>query len=121
MTIIQRKSGSLWQYYRDWPFIDNNGAITDVPDNPDSASFKYKQDITGQRGNNGTKDVKIIVPLKYFSTFWWTREMSLINCEINIFLTWSEECIIVTGRDYVDGKAKFAITDTSSCNFISST
>ena len=37
--------------------------------------------------------------------------MLLINCEINIFLTWSEECIIITGT--VDDKEpKFAITDT---------
>ena len=27
-----KTSGSLWQYYRDEPFIDNNGDIIDVPD-----------------------------------------------------------------------------------------
>ena len=37
--------------------------------------------------------------------------MLLINCEINIFLTWSDECIIVT-ESYGDQKPKFAITDT---------
>ena len=37
--------------------------------------------------------------------------MSLINCEINIFLTWSEKSIIVTG-DYADREPKFAITET---------
>ena len=37
--------------------------------------------------------------------------MPLINCEINIFLTWSAKCIIVTG-DYGNQKLKFAITDT---------
>ena len=36
--------------------------------------------------------------------------MRLINCEINIFLTWSEENIIVT-RNYGDEKPKFPITD----------
>ena len=35
--------GTLWQYYRDEPFINNNGILTDVPDDPDRASFKYKQ------------------------------------------------------------------------------
>ena len=30
-----KTSGSLWQYYRDELFI-NNGAIIDVPDNPDN-------------------------------------------------------------------------------------
>ena len=37
-----KSSGSLWQYYRDEPFIGNNGNIVDVPDDPDNASFKYK-------------------------------------------------------------------------------
>ena len=37
--------------------------------------------------------------------------MSLINCEINNFLTWSKECIIVTSRAYSNKKPKFAITD----------
>ena len=35
--------GTLWQYYRDEPFINNNGILIDVPDDPDRASFKYKQ------------------------------------------------------------------------------
>ena len=34
-----KTSGSLWQYYRDQPFI-NNDIIIDVPDDPDSTSFK---------------------------------------------------------------------------------
>ena len=37
--------------------------------------------------------------------------MPLINCEINILLTWSEEYITVTGN-YGDQKPRFAITDT---------
>ena len=40
--------------------------------------------------------------------------MTLINYEINIFLTWSEECIIVT-RDYGNTKSKFAIADRKLC------
>ena len=81
-----KTSGNLWQYYRDEPFINNDGVVNDVPDNPDSASFEYKQKITGQTCNDGTKDVQIMVPLKYLSNFWRTLEMPLINCEINIFL-----------------------------------
>ena len=52
-----------------------------------------------------------MVPLKYLSNFWRALEIPLINSEINIFLTWSERCIIVTG-DYGDREPKFAITDT---------
>ena len=53
-----KTSGSSWQYYRDEPFIDNNGVIIDVLDEPDSASFKSKHKITGQRGIDGTKMFK---------------------------------------------------------------
>ena len=37
--------------------------------------------------------------------------MPLINCKINVFLTWPEEYIIVTG-DYGIGEPKLAITHT---------
>ena len=59
-----KASGSLWQYYKDESFIDNNGNIIDVPDNPDNTSLKYKQKITGQTENDSTKDVQIMIPLK---------------------------------------------------------
>ena len=75
-------SGSLCQYYTDEGFICNNGVIVNVPDDLDSASFKYKQEITQ---NDRTKDVQIMIPLKYLSSFWRTFEMPLINCKINIF------------------------------------
>ena len=37
-----KTSGSLWQYYWDEPFIDNNGAIIDIPDDLNNISFNYK-------------------------------------------------------------------------------
>ena len=75
-----KTSGSLWQYYKD----DPNDNLTD------SESFKSKVKITGNTPTNGnTKDVEIIVPLKYLSNFWRTFEIPLINCEVNLILTWS--------------------------------
>ena len=47
------------------------------------------------------------VQLKYLSNFWRTFEMALINCKINVFLTWPEKCFIVTG----DNKPKMETTD----------
>ena len=105
------KTTESWQYCKDEPAISNNGIIIDFPDDPDSVSCKYKQKITGQTGNYGTKDVQIIVPLKNLSNFWRTFELPLINCEINVFFTWSAECIIVTGTAD-NQEPKFAITDT---------
>ena len=49
----------------------------------------------GKTPNDGnTKNVEIIVPLKYLSNFWRTLEMPLINCEVNLLLTWAKDCVI---------------------------
>ena len=83
--VYSKTSGSLWQYYRDESAIDNNDNIIDLhANNNNSASFKFKQQITRQTGNNETKDVKIMVPLKYLSNFWRALEMPLFNCEISL-------------------------------------
>ena len=34
------------------------------------------------------------MPLKYLSNFWRTLDIPLINCEINLILTWSENCVL---------------------------
>ena len=49
-----------------------------------------------------------MVPLKYFSNFWRTLEMPLINCEVNLILTWSSTCVITDSN----GAGTFEITDT---------
>ena len=103
-----KTSGSLWQYYRDEPALTNAGAPDNFPDN--NASFKYKQKLTGSTGNNGTNAVKLMVPLKYLSNFWRTCEMLSVNCEINLILTWSANCVISNAA--VNQTTTFSITDT---------
>ena len=73
-------------------------------------SFKLKEKIRGQADNNSIKDVEIMVPLKCLSNFWSTLEMSLINCEINLILTWSTNCVIK--YSVIDQATRFAITGT---------
>ena len=75
------------------------------------ASFKFKQRRTGKMHDaNGKKDdvEKEMVPLKYLSNFWRTLKMPLINCEINLNLTWSEKCVLSNDTKVTT----FAITDT---------
>ena len=43
-----KTSGSLWQYYRYEPALDNNVNIDFPDDNNNSVSFKFKQKIIGQ-------------------------------------------------------------------------
>ena len=63
-----KTSGSLWHYYRDEPFL--NGTISHFSaDNNNSASFKFKTKIASRTENDGTKNVKIRVPLKYLGNF----------------------------------------------------
>ena len=46
-----------------------------------SPSFKCKARLIGNTETNRTKNgLKIAVPLKYFSNFWRSSEMPLINC-----------------------------------------
>ena len=59
------------------------------------ASFKFKPKIiAGETTDGGTKNIQIMMPLKYLCNIWKTLEMHLINCEINLVLTWSEKCVL---------------------------
>ena len=106
-----KTSGCLWQYYRDKPAINNNCVIVAFDAANVTDLFNFKEKLTGQTNDSGTKDVEIIVPLNYLTSFWRTLEMFLINCEINFILTWSANYAIVFTAVANQG-ATFAITDT---------
>ena len=89
-----KTSGSLWEYHRDEPALTDAGTIDNCHAANNSALFKFKQKTTGKTADGGTKDVEIMVPLKYLSNFRRTLEMPLINCEINLTLTWSDKCAL---------------------------
>ena len=94
-----KTTGSLWQYFRDEP--DDNIE--------DSESFKSKIKIKGKTpDDDNEKDVEVMVPLKYLSNFWRILEMPLINCEVNLILTWPSTCVIANST----GAGTFGITHT---------
>ena len=80
---------SLWNYCRD---ESNSGADGGINYSfMDSKSFGYKANfIEGSVTQDDlTKNgVKIVVPLKYLSHFWRSLNIPLINCEIELILTW---------------------------------
>ena len=91
-----KTSGKLWNYYRDEP---NSGAEGNINYSiEDSKSFDYKTSITGKLENNNLEkeNVEITVPLKHLSNFWRILDISLINCEVSLILTWSENCVITS-------------------------
>ena len=66
-----KTSGSLWQYYKDIPLVNNGSDIVDFNGGDNTSdSFKFKEKITGQTNDNGEiNGVEIMVPLKYLSNF----------------------------------------------------
>ena len=62
--------------------------------NDASDLFSFKETLTGQADDNRTNSIEIMLPLKHLGNFWKTLEMPLINCEINLILTWSANCFI---------------------------
>ena len=130
----RKTTGSLWNYYRDEP---------SNPLSSNSESFKYKTSITGNTynidekitdddGNEvdnpeydankvGKNETEVVIPLKHLSNFWKALNIPLINCEIELILTWSKNCVLadMTVRAQGDNPAivaptglEFQITDT---------
>ena len=104
----QDSSAALYQYKRDEP--PEADAVADLTAN-NSSSFKYKINLLGDPAHAGgiaRRIVKVVVPLKYLSNFFRSLEMPLINCKINLNLTWKKECVLSTDA----GDAVFIINDT---------
>ena len=59
-----KTSGSLWQYCKDIPAVNDNNSIVNSAENNLTDSFNFKVKMTGQTGNYGRKNVEIMVPLK---------------------------------------------------------
>ena len=50
----------------------------------------------GVTHNNSTKNnVKVVVPLKYLSIFWRSLNIPLINCKVELILTWFTNCVLI--------------------------
>ena len=80
-----KTSGSLWQYCKEIPAVNNAGNIVDFNGANTTDSFNFKTKITGQTNDNGRVNIEIMVPLKYLNNFWRTLEMPLINLKLNLF------------------------------------
>ena len=77
----------MWNYDRDEP---------SNPISSDSKSFKYKASITGNtpEDNDLLRNAKIVIPLKHLSNFWRGLDIPSINCEVELILTWSKNCVL---------------------------
>ena len=100
------------KYCKEILAVNNNGNIVDFDGANATDSFNFKTKITGQTNNDGIINVEIMVPLKYLSNFLRTLEMPLINCEVEIILTWSAGCLIIY-TDIPNQNPTFTITETN--------
>ena len=81
-----KTSGSLWQYCKDIPAVNNNDNIVNFDEANGTDSFNSKAKVTGQIDDDGEiGNVEIMVFIKYLSNFWRTLEMPLINREVIFF------------------------------------
>ena len=81
-------SRSLWNYYIDK--IDN------INDNSsDSKSFIYKTKIVGKAPAVPTLNIKVTITFKYLSTFRRFLDLQLINCEMELDLSWKKDCVLI--------------------------
>ena len=110
--IYSKTLGSLWQYYRYKLAFDNyNDIIVFLADICGSILFNFKFKITGKTGNDFTKHVEIMVPLKYLSNFWRNLEIPLITCEINLQLKSPASSFLVAGTE-ANQVSALIMTDT---------
>ena len=107
-----KTSGSLWQYYKDIPAVNNVGNIVHFTATNTTDSFKFKTKITTRTNNNSRIDVQLMLPLKYLSNFWRTLEMPLINCEVELILNRSANCVILS-TNVANQVPTFIITETN--------
>ena len=97
VKIIKKTTGSLWNYYRDEASStigDNNKTHSIL----NSKSFDYKANFmeNGVTHDYSTKnDAKVAVPLKHLSNFWRNLDIPLINCEVELILTWFKNCVLI--------------------------
>ena len=93
----RKTTSSMWNYDKDEP---------SNPLSSNSESLKYKTSITGNTYNVGDDEEgydankvgknksKVVIPLKHLSNFWRSLNILLINCKVELILTWPKNCVL---------------------------
>ena len=102
----QDSTGSLYQFKRDEPPDDNANVANNT------TSLVYKSKLISETDNNNVNNVKLVVPLKYVSNFFRSLDMPLVNCKIDLELTWHKDCMIASANAAANQVVSFMITNT---------
>ena len=89
----QNSTGNLYQFERDEPPNDNANVANDT------TSLVYKSKLIKGNDNNNGNNVKSV-------------ELPLVNCKIDLELTWHKDCIISSADATASQVVSFMITDT---------
>ena len=88
--------GSLYNYYRDELSDDADNNQFNNINEVNSNTFKYKNKIIDNTNNADTKDIELVIPLKYLGNFWRALNIPLISCEVSLELKWDKNCVITS-------------------------
>ena len=99
-------TGNLYQFKRDEP-PDDNANVRNA-----TTSLVYKSKLIKGTDDNNVNNVKLVVPLKYGSNFFRSLEMPLVNCKIDLELTWYKDCMISSANAAAGQVVSFMITNT---------
>ena len=102
----QDSTGSLYQFKRDEP-PDENADVGNA-----TTSLVYKSKLIKGTDDNNLNNVKLVVPLKYVSNFFRSLEIPLVNCKIDLELTWHKDCMIPNTNVGAGQLVSFMITNT---------
>ena len=77
-----------------------------------TTSLVYNSKLIKGTDNNNVNNVKLVVPLKYVSNFFRSLELPLVNCKIDLELTWHKDCMISSENAAAGQVVSFMITYT---------
>ena len=109
----RKTTESLRNYYRHKP---------SYPFSSNSKPFKHNTSTVGKtpEDNDSLRNAELAIPLKHLNNFWGSLNIPLINCEVELILTWSKNCVLALMTVDADADpvivapsgSKFKITDT---------
>ena len=102
----QNSTGSLHQFKRDEPLDDNANVANNT------TNLVYKSKLIKVNNVNNVNNVQLVVSLKYVRNFFRSLELPLVNCKIDLELTWHKDCIISSAHAAAGQVVSFMITDT---------
>ena len=75
-------------------------------------SLVYKPKLIKGTDDNNVNNVKFVAHLKYVSNFFRSLELSLVNCKIDLELTWHKDCMTSSVNAAANQVVSFMIMDT---------